>query len=396
MLKRHLSRRLKLGTFLGVGLYVHWSFWLLPIALGSWSMAAGEGWQGALLKVAGVFGLFLCVTLHEYGHAMAARRFDVRTLDITLLPIGGLARLERMPRVPWQELVVAVAGPAVNVVIASLVAIGLFVLVPEARTGAWEVLAATPATTIAGWLLGANIMLVLFNMIPAFPMDGGRVLRAVLAMGLEYRRATRIAARIGLVMAIGLAMFGLFTGIYVMVLVATFVGYAGWMESRQVEASEAIRGVRVEEALIRDMTSVGAMDSLETLVQFFSRQSVRIVPVLGVETFYLGMLELEAVAAAVRDGRTTATAADLMRQDLPTLQVPGALEAEISGLPPSHIPVLPVVDRWGHLVGIIDFASLAARVAIARSRRPAAEAGEPVEAKLVDDHANRPITDTYV
>lgn len=394
MLKRNLSRRLKLGTFLGIGLFVHWTFWLLPIAVGGWSLAAGEGWQAATAKVSVILGLFVCVTLHEYGHAMAARRFGVRTVDITLLPIGGLARLERMPRVPWQELVVAVAGPAVNVVIALLVAGGLFLAIPEVRTGSLEVIGTTWATTIAGGLLAVNVMLVVFNMIPAFPMDGGRVLRAVLAMRLEYRRATRIAARIGLVIAIGMALVGLQYGILGMVLVAAFVGYAGWMESRQVEATEAIRGVRVEEGMIRDVTSVGAMDPLDTLVRFFAGRAVHVVPVLGVETFYLGMLEIGAVAAAVRDGQTTATAADLMRQDLPTLRAPGALDSEIVGIPPRHIPVLPVVDHRGQLLGIVDFASLSERVAIARSHGRTMDADEPIEGILVSDGRRR-MTDTY-
>lgn len=395
MLKRNLSRRLKLGTFFGIRLFIHSTFWLLPIAIGGWSLAIGEGWQAAMLKVLAIVGLFVCVTLHEYGHAMAARRFGVRTLDITLLPIGGLARLERMPRVPWQELVVAVAGPAVNVVIASVVAIGLLVSVPELRAGSWEVIGTTPATTIAGWLFAVNVALVLFNMVPAFPMDGGRVLRAVLAMGLEYRRATRIAARIGLVVAIGMAVVGWQNGVYVMVLVATFVGYAGWMESRQVDASEAIRGVRVEEAMIRDTSGVGAMDPLGALAHFFAERPIPMVPVLGVHSFYLGMLERKAVAAAVRDGRTTATAADLMRQDLPALQAPGALESEISGMPPRHIPILPVVDERGHLLGILDFTRLAQRVALARNRRAEVDDDEPIEAKLITDGRQPTTTDLY-
>ncbi|WP_164103957.1 site-2 protease family protein [Candidatus Laterigemmans baculatus] len=381
MLKRKLTRRLKVGRFLGIDLFIHWSYWLLPLSLGGWSLAAGEGWEAALINVLRIFALFVCVTLHEYGHAMAARRFGVRTVDITLLPIGGLARLERMPRVPWQEFLVAVAGPAVNVAIAALIALGLVIFVPAVCSGSLDVIEPILLTTTAGWLLAVNIALVLFNMIPAFPMDGGRVLRSLLAMVLEYRRATQVAARIGLVAAVLMAFVGFQSQAIVMVLIAAFIGYAGWMESRHVEASELIRGIRIEDAMIRDTTSVHALDSLATLVEFFHRRSLRSVPVLGVGTHYLGMLGVDAVAEAVRSGRTTATASDLLTRSYPTLEAPGSLAAQVGGLPPRQQTVVPVLDAQGRLLGVLDFESLADRLALA----PWAQGrGGPDEAEIFD------------
>lgn len=393
MLKRNLSHRLKVGNFLGIDLFIHWSYWLLPLALGGWSLAIGEGWQTAVVNVLRIFALFLCVTLHEYGHAMMARRFGVRTVDITLLPIGGLARLERMPRVPWQEFLVAVAGPAVNVVIASVILLGFILFVPSVRTGSWDVIESIPLTTAAGWLLAVNIMLVLFNMIPAFPMDGGRVLRSLLAMVLEYRRATHIAARIGLVAAVLMAYVGFESQAIVMVLIAAFIGYAGWMESRQVDASELIRGIRVEDALIRDMSSVNAMDPLDSLVDFFSRRALRVVPVLGVDAHYLGVLEIDAVADAVRNGRTNVTASDLLKRNYPTLRAPGLLGAQIGGMPPRYQSVLPVVDAQDRLLGVLDFETLVDRIALDRSREsdPAV-----IEAVLVTPAERPAATDTYI
>lgn len=253
MFRRHIANRLRLGKFLGIDLYIHWSFWLLLLGIGGLSLSRGEGYQTAGIQLLQIVALFTCVTLHEYGHAMMARAFKVRTVDITLLPIGGLARLERMPRVPWQELLVAVAGPAVNVVIAILLGVGLAIGI---NTGALTSISGNDLDSFLGsaivhplgWLLVMNVVLVLFNMIPAFPMDGGRVLRSLLAMVWEYRFATRTAARIGFIAAIALGIFGFTNVLPMVVLISLFIGYAGWAEARQVEMSEAIRGVHVHEA----------------------------------------------------------------------------------------------------------------------------------------------------
>lgn len=408
MLKRKLSHRLKVGKFLGIDLFIHWSYWLLPLTVGGWSLALGEGWETAAVNVLRIMALFVCVTLHEYGHAMAARRFGVRTVDITLLPIGGLARLERMPRVPWQEFLVAVAGPAVNVVIAMVIATGILVFVPSVWTGSFDDIQQILLTTAAGWLLAVNVSLVLFNMIPAFPMDGGRVLRSLLAMVLEYRRATQIAARIGLVAAVLMAYVGFQSQAVVMVLVAAFIGYAGWMEARHVEGSEMIRGVRVEDAMIRDTSSVGALDSLDMLVEFFNRRALRVVPVLGVETHYLGMLEVEAVAAAVRSGRFTATASELLKRNYPVLQAPGSLDAQIGGMPPRQLSLAPVVDAQGRLLGVLDFETLLDRAVLRPTAasplaaNPFAPTGRPggdppvIEAVLIAPPERQAKTDTYI
>ena len=212
-----LNHRWKLGTFAGIPLLVHWSF-SLAIFLVAFSASDG-GVPGVLYSVAQLLGVFFCVTLHEYGHAMAARSFGIATVDITLLPIGGVARLKKMPRIPWQELIVAVAGPAVNVVIAILLSLLLAggmpaevwsALVDSTGRGMMDetLMRMMDLVNESSWLgyavmmLVVNVVLVLFNMIPAFPMDGGRVFRSLLAMTMSYRRATWIASRIGLLIAV--------------------------------------------------------------------------------------------------------------------------------------------------------------------------------------------------
>ena len=208
----------KLGTLAGIGVYVHWSFWLLPIWILLWA-------GGGISTVLFVFAIFGCVILHELGHALTARRFNIGTRDITLYPIGGVASLDRIPRRPAQELAIALAGPAVNVVLAA----ALFVLLIIFRAGTRELPFTFTGGSFVENLLLVNVALVVFNMLPAFPMDGGRVLRAFLAMWIPYLRATEIAVRVGQAMALILGMAGLFTG-GTLIFVALFVFLAAQAE----------------------------------------------------------------------------------------------------------------------------------------------------------------------
>lgn len=215
---------MKVGTVKGVGVYIHWTFWLL-ILIYLFSATANAGFIAGLVAVAFVLSIFACVVLHEFGHAAAAAAFGIPTADITLLPIGGVARLTRLPEKPYQELLIALAGPAVNVVIAGL-------LLPLVMFG---VLLGGSAPAVGGsdflaQLLAANIVLVVFNLLPAFPMDGGRVLRSLLAMRTTHLRATEIAAKVGRWMALAFLLFGLIYSQFGLVLVAGFIFLAGTAE----------------------------------------------------------------------------------------------------------------------------------------------------------------------
>lgn len=214
---------LRLGRILGIDVSLHWTLLLLIAFAGMTS--------GTAFVTAAIFG---CVLLHELGHSMAARQFGIETHSIVLLPIGGIASLERMPRDPFQELWIAVAGPLVNVVIAAtlyLLATPIAAISPGLASG-FE------------YLMLANIVLVCFNMLPAFPMDGGRVLRALLAMKLPYVNATQIAAKVGAFMAVLLGCVGLYYGYIMLMLVAVFVYFAGSAEARAVVAAQVQRDWR--------------------------------------------------------------------------------------------------------------------------------------------------------
>ena len=183
---------LKVASVAGIEVRIHLTF-LLFLAWIWFSYYQVAGLPGAVQGVLFILSLFACVLLHEFGHAFAARAFGIATPDITLLPIGGVARLTRIPDKPWQELVVAIAGPLVNVVIAAAL---IFVVHRSAELEQLQYLE-SPRVELLSKLASVNVMLVLFNLIPAFPMDGGRVLRALLAMAMPYARATQIAAWIG-------------------------------------------------------------------------------------------------------------------------------------------------------------------------------------------------------
>ena len=245
----------RLGRMLGVDVYVHFTFLLLLGFIGVAHGLAGRSVDAALTGVLFFAGIFLCVLLHEFGHALAARRYGIKTTDITLLPIGGLARLERIPEKPAQELVVALAGPAVNVVIAAGLAVGLWL------GGYWQTLSSLSLTggNLFERLLLANVFLVGFNLIPAFPMDGGRVLRSLLAMRLGPVRATNLAAAIGKGIAVVFGFVGLFTN-PMLLLIALFVWIGASQEAAAVEMKSAFDGVPVREAMLTQFETLSPRD----------------------------------------------------------------------------------------------------------------------------------------
>src|SRR5215207_3478177 len=251
----------KLGTFAGIDVFVHATFLLLIgwVGYSHWTM------HGSLIKVAEgilfILALFLCVVLHEYGHALTARRYGIKTRDITLYPIGGVARLERMPDKPIEELWVALMGPAVNVVIAALIFVYLFV---TNNLDPMDQLTVASGSFLAR-LMAVNIILVLFNLLPAFPMDGGRVLRAILAMRMDYVRATQIAANIGQGMAFLFGLAGLFGNPFLL-FIAFFVWIGASQEASMVQMRNTIGGIPVTQAMQTRFDILSPTDRLDRVV----------------------------------------------------------------------------------------------------------------------------------
>lgn len=393
-----LDRRLKLGTFLGIGLYVHWSFALVIayVAISTHSLGA----TGMAFSITQLLGVFLCVTLHEYGHAMAARRFGIATADITLLPIGGVARLRRMPRIPWQELVVAIAGPAVNVVIVILLVVGFLVFTDAAVLRALvgyviysfsggemneamieTVIEVFTSPSIIGFaivMLIVNIMLVVFNMIPAFPMDGGRVFRSLLAMKLEYRRATFIASRVGLVCAGLMAVYAMSADPpqLIPVLIAVFIAYAGISEARHVDVMESVRGLTAGQVMVRTEVALPMDMPLFEIIQRWRTISMPALPVLTTAGTVVGMLRLDDLVEMLVSGRDPATTAgELLDHSrvVATVRLDENLESALLRTG-RHRRQIPVVDAAGRLQGILDLDSMLIRGELSK-RLAAADRG---------------------
>ncbi len=256
----HKKWSLYLGSVSGIKLYIHWSFLILIAWIFIMYFRIGHGYRAGLSGVFFIMVLFACVVLHELGHALMAKRFKVMTRDITLYPIGGIASLESMPTKPAQELQVTLAGPAVNVAIGVLIWIFLIIThqMPDLESISTGNLVNLP---FAFNIMYANFILAVFNLIPAFPMDGGRVLRSLLAMKMDQTKATNIAAKIGQFLAIIFVFFGFFYDFW-LVFIGMFLFLGAGAESKAGELKYALEGIRVKDVL---MTKYSVLNTENTL-----------------------------------------------------------------------------------------------------------------------------------
>lgn len=258
---------LHLGKVAGIKIEIHWTFSFILIWVVFLDIQKGGNLNSALLNIVLVLVLFMCVVLHELGHALTAKRYGIGTKKITLLPIGGVALLEKMPEKPGQELVVALAGPAVNV----LIAIVLSFFIPFQNyfgldpAGLEDFLNTSGFQSLLLFLFIANIMLVVFNMIPAFPMDGGRVLRALLAFKLGRVKATEIASGLGQVLAVLFFMLGIFFNPF-LILIALFIFIGAYGENQMVKNQSILEGHIVKEAMLTKLTLLHPQDTIQEAI----------------------------------------------------------------------------------------------------------------------------------
>ena len=352
-----------IGRLFGSELRVHATFFLLLLWVGASAWAEGGAGQ-ALFNLVFVLALFACVVAHEFGHALMARRFGIRTPDITLLPIGGVARLEKMPDNPVHEILVALAGPAVNVVIWAVL-VGLF----GAGGGIAQVdNLDNAAADFLGHLAAVNLLLVLFNLIPAFPMDGGRVLRAVLAMWLGRGRATAAAAGVGQALAIGLGLVGLLSGNLLMVLIAFFVFAAAQAENATEQFSGDTEGVPAREAMITSFESLGPDDGLMAMSAGLLRTTQHEFPVVDRAGRLLGFVTRDAIfEAASRTGQTLA--GEVMVTEIPTVELTAPLSQVLDGLNAPGVPAVAVADRGGRFLGYVTRENIGEYMVLRRARR---------------------------
>ncbi|MFN7984991.1 MAG: site-2 protease family protein [Vicinamibacterales bacterium] len=303
----------RIASFRGIELKLHATFlFVVLMVVANWGAAGATGLAYGFGLMTLLFG---CVALHEFGHALAARYFGLPVREIVLLPIGGVALLGRPTRNAVQELVIAAAGPAVNVVIIALLA-PLLWLIGEPVTMPGSLMrpdGAVPSLAAAvHWLLGVNISLVLFNLLPAFPMDGGRILRGLLGLWLDWRVATRWAARTGQVMAGAMGLWALFTGHVMLGIIAIMVFFAAASAESEERAHGTLSGRRTVDACTRTPIVLADADRVETAVShLLSSYQTDFAVMRGGDV--LGVIERTDILIAIANGGHSQTVADIMR-----------------------------------------------------------------------------------
>ncbi len=353
-----------IGTVKGTVIRIHLTFVLFLVWIGVSHYAQG-GQRAAFEGVLFISLLFACVLLHEFGHVFAARRYGVQTPDITLLPIGGVARLERIPEKPSEELVVALAGPAVNVAIAAVLFLALGGL-PSMDAGTQV---HNPAVGLLGRLAWVNISLVVFNLIPAFPMDGGRVLRALLASRLGYARGTRIAAGVGQAVAFALGLAGLF-GNPLLIFIALFVYMGAAAEASAAQMRDASRGMIASDAAETRFEGLSPTATVEDAVERLLRTSQHDFPVVDGAGRLRGVVTRDDMIRALRERGPDAPVLEVMRRDVPVVHHRQPLDEALRTMREGGHPAVGIVDTGGRLVGLVTPENVGELMMVQAARPP--------------------------
>ncbi len=343
---------IKVGQLFGIDLKVHLTFALIL----AWGAVNYGGSAGPLYGVIVVMALFTLVVLHELGHSLAAMWYGIPVKDITLLPIGGVARLERMPEKPMQELVIALAGPAVNVVLA-----GILLPVVLGITATQSTLSLMRLTTEPGilglstFLLLANISLVVFNMIPAFPLDGGRVFRALIGFFTNHQKATQIAVNVGRVLSIGLGLFGIVTGQIFMAFIAFFIFIAGSQEGQAVAARSILRDIQARQAMSAHNVALSSDATVGQAASMMLRSPQPNFAVLDpISGQFLGVATSRGVSQAMQSGQWHTRITEIMHHagNIPKIALTSSLDEAQDKLSGASSQVLAVYDGL-HFKGLL-------------------------------------------
>ncbi len=342
----------KLGTVAGIRVYVHATFLILIAWLVLLQWNQGHRGGAILSEVLLISALFACVILHELGHALTAKRFGILTRDITLLPIGGISRMQRIPDDPRQELWIALAGPAISIAIAAalfalLLAAG--VQAPFKRITTWT------AASFVEQLMFANIALAIFNLLPAFPMDGGRIFRAALARYMDYSRATQAAATVGQGMAFVFGALGLLGNPFLL-FIALFVWIGATQESALVQMKVVLAGIPVSEVAVTEFSSLAPSDPLHRAVELMLHGTQQDFPVLE-DGRLVGILGRKDLLKGLSRSGPNVLISAIMRKDYPILSAREMLQAALDKVQECDCRVLPVMDK-GKLLGLFTLENL--------------------------------------
>ena len=363
----------RIGRVAGIDVHVHATFVLLIAWVGLTYWVQDSSIAAAVSGVGFILALFACVLMHEFGHALTARKYGIRTREVTLLPIGGVARLERMPEDPRQELWVALAGPLVSI------AISLALLL-------WLLLTAGPLSLrgfdlgsgdFVGRLMLANGFLALFNLIPAFPMDGGRVLRSLLAMWMDYARATQVAASMGQAMAFLFGLVGILANPFLL-FIALFVWIGAAQEASTAQMRSALGGIPVSQAMVTEFHTLSPADPLWRAVEHVLAGAQQDFPVVE-DDRVVGILTRNGLLLALAQQGQTALVGDVMQRQFQMIEASDMLETASARLQACECRTMPVT-RYGELVGLITMDNLGEFLMIRRALDKARKGGHGPEA----------------
>lgn len=358
---------LQVARLFGIPVKLHWTFLFIFLWLGFTSYSQGWDMVSTFWAFAFLLSLFVCVVLHEFGHALTARRYGVNTRDIILSPIGGVARLDHLPENPWQELMVAIAGPLVNVAIGVVIAglallfspttgshlINLYSLLTEPEGNVFTIGLSAFDYFLLG-LIGLNLLLAVFNMLPAFPMDGGRVLRALLSMRLSRYRATQIAAYVGQAIAVLLVMYGVYTYSFITAFIGIFVFISAANEYRMVRFDQLLKDHTVADVIRTSFTPVYQKDTLSSALNLAQSGLEKHFLVLDEWQQVVGVLPEEQLLEAVKQLPPDTTSVGNVSIDrYPSFLPQDSLKEIFTQLQQGEMRIAPVYDN-GELIGVVD------------------------------------------
>ena len=374
-----MRRSFPLGTYFNIPVRVHYSFAFLIVFVIYVGKSRDASWGNIALFGIFILCLFLCVLLHEFGHALSARLYGISTHDITILPIGGVARLDRLPERPLHELIVAIAGPAVNIVLFTLLSAILYIFfhikfsIYETLTNTTNQIVIDPTAGFIANLMQANLMLAVFNMIPAFPLDGGRVLRALLSMSFGRSKATQWAALIGQILAIFFFLYAiipLFTAFLpknhaantfvdwtfqpVLMLISFFVFYTARSEYRQTILDKNLASKPVKEVTRAVLNTLQTTDIMHTATSQWQKDREINFLVYDNDKILRGVLQDGDIQDALKNQAFDALVSTYMTVNFYTIQETDSLKNAYDKMVETGQSLLPVINTEGSVVGIID------------------------------------------
>lgn len=353
-----MSWSLNLGKIKGIDIKIHLTFVLILIwAAYSWGVSSGKGVQGALFGIVATLLLFISVTLHELGHSFQALKYGVKVHDITLMPLGGLSRMEEIPENPNKEFRIAIAGPLVNFAIAFLLVVIGFVLNARTLISLKDLQAALGGVSWSGllaYLIIANLLLGLFNLIPAFPMDGGRVLRSLLAKKMSHARATRIATQIGQGFALLMGLWGFTSGSWTLAIIAIFIWMGAGQENQGVQIKHIFGEVTVSNVMTRSPQVLRVNDTLSKAIELTLSTSQADFPVLEWGSKQVaGLLSEKDLLRGLHSLDASAAVREVMSTQIVYAHPDDMLNSVQQKMLQKRLQAIPVVNNDGDLVGLL-------------------------------------------